>query len=66
MTHVRVALFALAILLAACGGAGSGGTTAPTPGTTAAPAVAGTEQPKQYSPGKTADPSASPDGYYGY
>jgi hypothetical protein len=30
---------------------------------TAAPAVAGTEGPKQYNSGKTANPSASPDGY---
>src|SRR5258707_15107014 len=67
MTNVRVALFALAVLLAACGGAGSGGTIAPTTSSrTAAPAGAGTEPPKQYAPGKTADPSASPDGDYGY
>jgi hypothetical protein len=52
------------VLLSACGGAGSGGTT-PKPAApgTSVPAVAGTEQPKDYP--KTG-PSASPEGYYGY
>jgi hypothetical protein len=60
-----VSLLALATVLGACGGAGSGGTTAPQTSTppTAAPVVAGTEQPKQYDYGKTKDPSASPDDY---
>lgn len=58
MTRAFSALLAVAVLLAACGGAGSGGATAPT--------KAGTEQPKQYDQGKTAAPSGSPDGYYGY
>jgi hypothetical protein len=68
MSKTRVRLLAFAVILAACGGAGSGGTT-PTTGTapaTQAPTVAGTEEPKQYSPGKTAKPSSSPDEYYGY
>jgi hypothetical protein len=60
VTKLRPWLLGLAILLSACGGAGSGGTTP-----TAAPAGAGTDAPKQY-PGKTASPSASGDGYYGY
>jgi hypothetical protein len=63
-----VSLVSVAVLLGACGGAGSGGAGAPkasTPPTTV-PVVAGTEEPRQYNPGKTADPSASPDDYYGY
>lgn len=55
------------VLLSACGGAGSGGTITPkssAPGTPV-PAVAGTEEPKQYNSGKTPAPSSS-DGYYGY
>jgi ABC-type transport system substrate-binding protein len=65
MTKTRVSLLAFAMLLGACGGAGSGGTT-PTSAApaTSAPAVAGTEEPKQYNPGKTPSPSASD--YYGY
>lgn len=64
-------VLALAALLSACGGAGAGGTvpqTAPTsaPAKTSGPAVAGTEAPKDYNPGKTANPSSSPDEYYGY
>jgi hypothetical protein len=67
VTKLRVRLLAFAVLLTACGGAGSGG-TAPQPAqtmatATAATAVAGTEEPKQYNSGKTANPSASPDGY---
>ena len=61
----------LAALLDACGGAGSGGaaprnatTTGPVP--TGVPAVAGTEAPKDYNAGKTANPSSSPEGYTGY
>jgi hypothetical protein len=63
-----MSLLAIAVLLGACGGAGSGGGAAPrTSGPPAsAPAVAGTEAPKQYDSGKTKDPSASPDDYYGY
>ena len=66
-----VSVLALAGLLSACGGAGAGGTvprTAETSaqGKTAAPAVAGTEAPKEYNPGKTANPSSSPDEYMGY
>ena len=59
---------ALAALLSACGGAGAGGAVPQTAQTvkTAAPAVAGTEAPKEYSPGKTANPSSSPDDYIGY
>jgi hypothetical protein len=61
---------ALAALLSACGGAGAGDAPAyrPTvaPAATAVPVVAGTEQPKQYNPGKTADPNASPEDYVGY
>ncbi len=67
MRKTLVGLLSLAVLLGACGGPGSGGagpkTTAPA---TAAPVVAGTDAPKQYYPGKTADPNASPDNYYGY
>ena len=66
-----VIAFALSALLDACGGAGSGGagpknatTTAPT--VSAVPAVAGTEAPKDYNAGKTANPSSSPEGYTGY
>jgi len=62
-----VSLMSVAVMLSACGGAGSGGAS-PSPASSqpsAAPAVAGTEEPKQYNPGKTADPNASPD-YYGY
>ena len=60
----------LATLLAACGGAGAGG-AAPqrvttSAATTTAPAVAGTEAPKEYPAGKTANPSSSPDDYMGY
>ena len=66
-----VTAFALATVLGACGGAGAGGAapqTAPTtvPAKTAVPAVAGTEAPKDYGPGKTANPSASPEEYSGY
>jgi len=63
-----VSLLLLAAALGACGGAGSGGPAAPKTSTppSAAPVVAGTEEPKQYNPGKTADPSASPEDYYGY
>ena len=62
---------ALAILLSACGSAGAGGgapqkATTPGPAATAAPAVAGTEAPKEYPAGKTANPSSSPDDYMGY
>ena len=65
MTKTRVSLLALAVLLAACGGAGSGGTTPKSAApATNAPTVAGTEEPKQYNPGKTPSPSASD--YYGY
>jgi ABC-type glycerol-3-phosphate transport system substrate-binding protein len=65
MTKTRVSLLAFAVLLAACGGAGSGGTTpTSTVPATNAPTVAGTEEPKQYNPGKTPSPSASD--YYGY
>jgi hypothetical protein len=60
-----VGLLSLAVLLGACGGAGSGGSTAPKTAT-AVPVVAGTEAPKEYNPGKTADPNASPEDYYGY
>jgi hypothetical protein len=61
-----VSLLSLAVLLGACGGAGSGGATAPkTSAPSAAPVVAGTDAPKEYNPGKTMDPSATPD-YYGY
>jgi len=66
-----VIVLGLAALLEACGGAGSGG-VAPTnatttgPGASAVPAVAGTEAPKDYNAGKTANPSSSPEGYYGY
>jgi ABC-type transport system substrate-binding protein len=66
MIKTRAGLLAFAVVLAACGGAGSGGTT-PTNSAapaTQAPTVAGTEEPKQYNPGKTASPSASD--YYGY
>ena len=68
MRKTLVSLVSVAVLLGACGGAGSGGASAPKTSTppTAAPVVAGTEEPKQYNPGKTADPSASPDDYYGY
>ena len=58
----------LAALLAACGGAG-GATpqrVTTTAATTSAPAVAGTEAPKEYPAGKTANPSSSPDDYMGY
>jgi hypothetical protein len=66
MTKTFACVLTFAVVLAACGGAGSGGTT---PAHTAAPAtqaptVAGTEEPKQYYPGKTPSPSASD--YYGY
>jgi len=55
-------------VVAALSGCTTGGASAPKTSTppTAAPVVAGTEEPKQYNPGKTADPSASPDDYYGY
>ena len=67
MRKTLVGLLSLAVLLGACGGAGSGGATAPkTNAPTAAPVVAGTDAPKQYNPGKTADPSSSADPYYGY
>ena len=59
---------ALAILLSACGGAGAEG-GAPQKATTPGPAattVAGTEAPKEYPAGKTANPSSSPDDYMGY
>jgi hypothetical protein len=64
VTKLRVSLLVSVVLLSACGGAGSGGTT-PKPAApgTSVPAVAGTEQPKDYP--KTG-PSASPDPYYGY
>jgi hypothetical protein len=64
VTKLRVSLLVFIVLLSACGGAGSGGTT-PKPAApgTSVPAVAGTEQPKDYP--KTG-PSASPEGYYGY
>jgi ABC-type transport system substrate-binding protein len=65
VTKLRVRFLAFAVLLTACGGAGSGG-TAPQPSqtmATATSAVGGTEEPKQYNSGKTANPSASPDGY---
>ena len=69
MTKTRVSLLVFAVLLAACGGAGSGGagsggTTPSAAPATNAPTVAGTEEPKQYNPGKTPSPSASD--YYGY
>ena len=65
------AAFVLATVLGACGGAGAGGAapqTAPTtvPAKTAVPVVAGTEAPKDYSQRKTANPSSSPEEYYGY
>lgn len=64
MTKLRVSLLGLVVVLSACGGAGSGGTTPkPTAPGASVPAVAGTEQPKDYP--KTG-PSASPDPYYGY
>jgi hypothetical protein len=65
---ICVSLLSLAAVLGACAGAGSGGGTAPQTSTppTAAPVVAGTEAPKQYDPGKTKDPSASAEDYYGY
>jgi ABC-type glycerol-3-phosphate transport system substrate-binding protein len=63
--RMLVTALALATLLAACGGAGAGGSTPPGAKTTA-PVVAGTEAPKEYNPGKTASPSSSPDDYYGY
>lgn len=61
-------VLALAAVLSACGGAGAGGAAPQTsvPAKTAVPVVAGTEAPKEYNPGKTADPMASPDDYYGY
>ena len=64
-------VLALAALLSACGGAGAGGTVPQTAQTSApakmsGPAVAGTEAPKDYNPGNTANPSSSPDEYYGY
>ena len=67
MRKTLVALLSVAVLLGACGGAGSGG-AAPTSAAppTAVPVVAGTEAPKEYNPGKTADPNASPEDYYGY
>ena len=67
MRKTLASLLSLAALLGACGGAGSGGATAPTasPPISVAPIVAGTEAPKPYYPGKSKDPSASPD-YYGY
>ena len=67
MRKTLVSLLSVALVLSACGGAGAGG-AAPSPASiqpSAPPAVAGTEEPKQYNPGKTADPNASPD-YYGY
>lgn len=57
MTNAVAALLASAVLLSACGGAGAGGTPAPT--------GAGAE-PKYYDRGKTAAPTGSSDGYYGY
>jgi hypothetical protein len=62
-----VSLFVIASALGACGGAGSGGAAAPVTSSppSAAPIVAGTQEPKPYPGGKTADPNASPD-YYGY
>jgi hypothetical protein len=67
MTKTRATLLAFAVLFAACGGAGSGGATPPSAApATNAPAVAGTEEPKPYNPGKTASPSASAPDYYGY
>lgn len=68
MRKSLVSLLLLVAALGACGGAGSGGAAAPKTSTppTASPVVAGTEEPKQYNPGKTADPSASPEDYYGY
>ena len=67
MRKTLVALLSLAVVFGACGTTGSGGaapTTAAPP--TAVPVVAGTEAPKEYNPGKTADPNASPEDYYGY
>ncbi len=68
MRKTLVGLLSLAVVLGACGGAGSGGATAPKTAApqTAVPVVAGTEAPKEYNPGKTADPNASPEDYYGY
>ena len=69
MTRTLVTVLVCGALLSACGGAGAGG-TAPqkaqttAPAATAVPVVGGTEAPKEY-PGKTANPSSSPDGYYG-
>ena len=68
MKTTLIGLLSLAVLLGACGGAGSGGAAGPktTTPATAAPVVAGTDAPKEYNPGKTADPNASPEDYYGY
>ncbi len=68
MRKTQVGLLSVAVLLAACGGAGSGGAAGPETTTppAAAPVVAGTDAPKEYKPGKTADPNASPEDYYGY
>jgi hypothetical protein len=65
MTKIRTCILSFAVLLAACGGAGGTTPAGATP-VTNGPSVAGTEEPKPYSPGKTAKPSSSPDEYYGY
>ncbi len=64
-------VLAFAALLSACGGAGAGGTVPQKvqttgPAGTSVPVVAGTEAPKEYNPGKTANPSSSPADYFGY
>ncbi|HEY8648951.1 MAG TPA: hypothetical protein VIM50_06190 [Candidatus Limnocylindria bacterium] len=71
MRTTLVTMLAFAALLGACGGAGAGGTVPQTTQTTAptgtsVPVVADTAAPKQYDPGKTANPSSSPADYYGY
>jgi hypothetical protein len=61
-------MIVIVLVLAACGSAGSGGSTprSSDPAKTATPAVAGTEAPKDYNTGKTPKPSGSPDDYIGY
>lgn len=66
MRKTLASLVSVALVLCACGGAGGGAPSRASTQPSAAPAVAGTEEPKQYNPGKTADPNASPDDYYGY
>jgi hypothetical protein len=68
MKFMIVLVLVLASGLAACGSAGSGGSTprSSDPAKTATPAVAGTEAPKDYNTGKTPKPSGSPDDYMGY